>query len=155
MRNHLLLDTGLSPTHLLVESNSLLNKNAIVATNAVDNNAPVAFQQFDIDSASQMLAHKYPTEYVAENYQKALQELYYVLLGVGAFLFLVYLGWAMVQKVNYLAGGKFVYNAGLIGGILMLVALLYSVLKRVRFFRRYTTSDTWYYLHIASGSLGG
>ena len=36
----------------------------------------------------------------------------------------------------------------------MLVALFYSVFKRMKYFKRLATSDTWYYLHIAFGALG-
>ncbi|MCI0506452.1 MAG: hypothetical protein L0Z73_10135, partial [Gammaproteobacteria bacterium] len=117
-------------------------------------NLPVVYQKKFMAGVSQLLAHKYPVEYAAENYEKAIQELYYVLLGIGTFLFLTYLGWAAVQRINFLEDGGFVYNSGLIGGVLMLAALLYSVVKRVRFFRNHIKSDTWYYLHIAFGATG-
>ena len=119
-----------------------------------DKNLPVVYRPKNIVGASQILAHKYPVEYSAESYQKARQELYYVFLGIGVFLFLVYLGWASVRQINFTESGNFVYNAGLVGGILMLIALAYSLFKRINFLRRLTSSDTWYYLHIVCGAVG-
>jgi len=119
-----------------------------------DKNLPVVYQQKNIVGAGQLLAHRYPMEYTADSYSKALQELYYVFLGIGAFAFLAYLGWAATQQVNFLHDGNFVYNSGLIGGILMLFALAYALFKRVRYLRRRATSDTWYYIHIACGGIG-
>jgi len=108
----------------------------------------------NIVTASHMLAHKYPTGFMPENYKKAINELQYVLKGLGIFLLLVYIGWAAVPEINFLQGGNFVYNTGLIGGILMLVALVYVLLKRIRFLRRFVGTDMWYFLHIGAGAAG-
>jgi len=108
----------------------------------------------NIVTASHMLAHKYPTGYMPENYKKAINELQYVIKGMGIFLLLVYIGWAALTATNFLQGGNFVYNTGLIGGILMLVALVYYALKRIRFLRRFVGTDVWYFLHIGTGAAG-
>lgn len=131
-----------------------VNSEEVSRLNNSNKNLPAIYQPKNIAGAGQLLAHKFPVEYSAESYQKARQELYYAFLGIGTFLFLVYLGWAAVHQVNFLEGGGFVYNAGLVGGILMLVALAYSLFKRISFLRRAMTSDAWYYLHIACGAVG-
>ncbi|WP_455221431.1 hypothetical protein [Kaarinaea lacus] len=123
-------------------------------SNEENKNLPVIYQAKNIVGAGQLLAHRYPVEYTAESYAKARQELYYVFLGIGVFIFLAYLGWAATQQVNFLQGGGFVYNSGLIGGILMLFALAYAMIKRIGYLRRHVTSDTWYYIHIACGAIG-
>lgn len=118
-------------------------------------NLPTVYEAKNLVSASEILSQKYPVEYSAENYDKTLKELYYVFLGIGTFLFLVYIGWAAIKEINFTESGDFVYNAGLVGGILMLVALCYSAFKRMKYFKRHATPDTWYYLHIACGAVGG
>lgn len=133
------------------------NASHSAATSQQDNSEkhlPVIYQEKNIVGAGQLLAHRYPMEYSAESYSNAVQELYYVFLGIGVFAFLTYLGWAATQQVNFLHDGNFVYNSGLIGGILMLFALAYALFKRVRYLRRRVTSDTWYYIHIACGAVG-
>ena len=70
------------------------------------------------------------------------------------FLLLVYIGWAALPEINFTQGGNFVYNTGLIGGILMLVALVYALLKRIRFLRRFVGTDSWYFLHIGAAAAG-
>jgi len=100
------------------------------------------------------LSRKYPVAFDADNYEKARRELYYVFLGIASFAFLVYLGWAAIKEINFTESGDFVYNAGLVGGIFMLIALFYSAFKRVVYFRKILTSDTWYYLHIGFGAAG-
>jgi hypothetical protein len=155
-RSDPLFDSGLAQDDSFVKGHSIITEKTGV-TSEPDNkikNLPVVYQKKNLAGASHFLAHKYPMEFAAENYAKAIQELHFVVMGVGAFLFLTYLGWAAVQQINFLEGGGFIYNSGLIGGILMLAALLYSVFKRVRFFRSHIKSDTWYYLHIACGAIG-
>ena len=135
---------------------SALREKFVQPADAADNvkNLPAVYRKKDVVSASQLLAHKYPVEFAAENYQKSLRELQYVLMGIGCFIFLVSLGWAAIPQANFVQGGGFIYNTGLIGGVLMLVALIYSVFKRVKFLRRLITSDAWYYIHIGCGAIG-
>ncbi|MGD8642221.1 MAG: hypothetical protein PVG89_16405 [Gammaproteobacteria bacterium] len=121
-----------------------------------DKNLPALYREKNLSvvGASQILAHKYPAEYSPENYQRALAELRLVLIGIGSFMFLVYMGWAAISQINFTEDGNFVYNAGLIGGLLMLVALIYAVFKRVRSLRRLLKSEALYYLHMACGAAG-
>jgi len=124
------------------------------AANEDAKNLPAVYQFKNIISASQILAKKYTVDFDADNYEKARRELYYVFLGIASFSFLVYLGWAAIKEINFTESGDFVYNAGLVGGILMLVALFYVAFKRMKYFKRHATPDTWYYLHIACGAAG-
>ena len=119
-----------------------------------ENKLPAVYQSKNIVSASDILSQKYPVEFSSDYYEKSLKELYYVFLGIGTYLFLVYIGWAAVKEINFTESGDFVYNAGLVGGILMLIALSYSAFKRMKFFKRHATPETWYYLHIACGAVG-
>ncbi|MGD8567492.1 MAG: hypothetical protein PVJ39_05370 [Gammaproteobacteria bacterium] len=119
-----------------------------------DKNLPVAFDFNNSISASRLLEKKYPIAFVPENYGRSRREVRYMLAGFAAFLLLVYIGWAALSGINYLEDGNFVYNTGLIGGILMLVAILYSAYKRVTLLRHFITMDVWYYTHITCGAIG-
>ena len=132
------------------------NTQSAPAADESKKNLPTTYQKKNISvvGASQLLSHKYPREYSSKNYQKALAELKLVLIGIGSFVFLVYMGWAAVLQINFTKGGGFVYNSGLIGGSLMLVALVYAACKRVKSLRRFVTTNTWYYIHIACGAIG-
>jgi hypothetical protein len=119
-------------------------------------NLPTPYKKKDVGvvGASQILSHKYPPQYSSKNYQKALAELKFMLIGMGTFMFLVFLGWAIVLETNFTEDGEFVYNVGLIGGSLMLVALLYVFFKRVKYLRRLVTTNVSYYIHICCGATG-
>lgn len=117
-------------------------------------NLPVVFDFNNSVSASRLLEKKFPIEFVPENYRKSRREVRYMLAGFAAFLLLTFFGWAAFSGINYLEGGNFVYNTGLIGGILMLVAILYSAYKRVTLLRRFVSMDVWYYTHISCGAVG-
>lgn len=104
--------------------------------------------------ASQLLAENYPASYSPENYQKAINELKLVLKGIAGFVFLVYIGWTAARQHTSTVGGDLIYNAGLVGGSLMLVALIYAIIKRAWGLRRFLASDVLYYVHIACGAVG-
>jgi len=129
-------------------------KRAPLVSRTKNKKLPVLYRAKKYVTASHLLAHKYPSTYTPENYKNAIGELQYVLKGIGIFLLLVYIGWAAIPSTNFLQGGSFVYNTGLIGGILMLVTLFYSLLKRIRYIRRLVGTDTWYILHIGTGAAG-
>ena len=117
-------------------------------------NLPVVYDFNKHISVSRLLAEKFPAPFVPENYQKSQRELQYIWLGIIGFVLLTYIGWAAISQINFLAGGDFVYNTGLIGGILMLVSVLYAAYKRVSSLRRYISSEIWYYIHIGCGAIG-
>jgi hypothetical protein len=56
--------------------------------------------------------------------------------------------------INFQQGIDFHYNVGLIGGIMMLVVLLYAFRKRVRFMKKLGSIESWYYFHLLGGVLG-
>jgi len=119
-------------------------------------NVPTLYKTVKVGNvvASSVLAQNNPLSYSPEYYQKSLTELKQGLKITGVFLILVYAGWAAVIKTNTTVGGGLVYNTGLIGGSLMLVALIYSVTKRIRALHRHLSSEFWYYLHLGCGAVG-
>ncbi len=141
-------------THSKTSESKVKEKSSPRSDKARTDNLPVVYEFKNIISASQVLADKYPVDYDADNYEKSLRELYYVMLGTGVFAFLVYIGWAALKEINFTETGEFVYNAGLVGGILMLVALFYSAFKRLPSMRRLISADAWYYMHIGCGATG-
>lgn len=126
------------------------------STESKSKNLPALIEEKNVAvvSASQLLADNYPATYSPENYQKAITELKIVTKGILAFLFLIYLTWAAVTQTNFTETGDLIYNSGLIGGSLMLVALIYSIVKRSKKLRPLLSSDIWYYIHIACGAIG-
>lgn len=119
-----------------------------------EKNLPVVYDFNHDVSASRLLAHKFPTAFIQENYEKSRRELQYILLGLIGFVLVTYIGWAAISQINYLQGGGFVYNTGLIGGILMLASILYAVYKRSNILRRLISPEIWYYTHISVGAMG-
>ena len=105
-------------------------------------------------SASALLSSRFPMQYSPENYEKSRRELYMVLLGLVAFTFFSFISWGLLRETNYTYGGDFVYNTGLIGGIFMLLALFYSILKRIPALKRIAGADAAYYFHIVCGAVG-
>lgn len=63
-------------------------------------------------------------------------------------------GWAKWSQISFIANYDFIYYTGLTGGIIMLVALTYSLRKRVGFMRNFGKVETWYYVHICAGISG-
>jgi len=119
-------------------------------------NIPTLYKAINVGdiSANGLLIQNNPSSYSPEYYQKALSELKLGLKIIGVFLILVYVGWAAAVKTNTTDNGGLIYNTGLIGGSLMLVALLYSVVKKIRSLHRVLSSEVWYYLHIGCGAVG-
>lgn len=119
-------------------------------------NLPTLYKPENVNvvGSSGLLAQTNPLAYSPDYYQKALTELKTGLKIIGMFLFLVYVGWVAAIKTNSTGSGGLIYNTGLIGGSLMLVALIYSVIKRIRSLHRLLSSEVWYYLHIGCGAVG-
>lgn len=51
-------------------------------------------------------------------------------------------------------GSEFGYNLGLVGGILMLLLLVYPLKKRVRFLQRMGSAKPWFIFHMVCGVVG-
>jgi hypothetical protein len=66
---------------------------------------------------------------------------------------LAVLGWQVAGGRYYTAGSDFGYNLGLVGGMLMLILLLYPLRKHVRFMDRLGATRHWFRVHMVIGVL--
>jgi len=104
--------------------------------------------------ATAVLAAKYPSQFHSERDRKSRREtrmvsflLLLVMLGLGY-------SWSQWAGINFRADGDFHYNSGLIGGIIMLVVLLYAIIKRLKLLRKIGKMEIWYYMHLFGGIAG-
>lgn len=74
-----------------------------------------------------------------------------VLLIVG---YLIFSGHFIPTKNLYKPGDNVGYNIGLVGGLMMLIMLLYSLRKRARFMKDLGPLPTWFRWHMVLGILG-
>ena len=118
------------------------------------NNLPVPYEFNRAVSVSGMFSDKYQATYSEENYEKSSRELAMVMLGLVVFVFLCIIGWGVSKEINFLNGGDFVYNTGLIGGILMLLTFVHSFVKRSLYLGKLINSTYSYYFHVICGACG-
>ncbi|MFV2056158.1 MAG: hypothetical protein ACC707_06795 [Thiohalomonadales bacterium] len=121
--------------------------------------APASNNQSDIDespllSATAILAAKFPTSFAEDKDHKSKSETRYGAVISIILLSLVGYGWMQWSGINFQADGDFHYNSGLIGGIIMLLVLVYAVRKRVKLFNKFGSMEGWYYFHLIGGILG-
>jgi len=64
------------------------------------------------------------------------------------------IGWMVRRNALYTSGSSFGYALGLIGGLMMLLLLLYPLRKRVRFMQGWGALKYWFWLHMFGGILG-
>ncbi|MDH5327728.1 MAG: hypothetical protein OEZ68_08130 [Gammaproteobacteria bacterium] len=107
-----------------------------------------------IIGATALLAAKYPTHAAEKNDRKSRFETRLVLFITLALTALIVYGWTQWGKINFRASFDFVYNSGLIGGILMLLTLLYAIRKRVKLLKKLGGMEGWYYFHLIGGVIG-
>jgi len=80
--------------------------------------------------------------------------------GLGAPLFFalvaaaLYLGWSMRQRSYLTAEDGLGYALGIIGGVMMLLLLVYPLRKRLSFMRHWGATRHWFRMHMAFGVLG-
>ena len=67
---------------------------------------------------------------------------------------LVAAGWAVRNGNYYEAGDDFGYYLGVIGGLMMLTLLLYSLRKHIRFMHSWGVTKHWFRLHMFLGITG-
>lgn len=107
-----------------------------------------------IVSAVSILKQQYPGQFNQSNDQasRASSRRFFVISSlIALFVTFSWLRWGQLGlTINY----AFVYNTGLAGGLLMLVALSYSVRKRLPLLRYAGKVESWYYLHLATGVAG-
>ena len=78
-------------------------------------------------------------------------------VGIGYWLLISILAvaaWAVGEKEYYTPGSDLGYNLGLVGGIMMLLLLLYPLSKRMRFLRWLVPLKYWFMTHMFLGVLG-
>lgn len=62
--------------------------------------------------------------------------------------------WAVREGHYYEPGDNFGYYLGVVGGVMMLVLLLYSLRKHIRFMRNWGPTKHWFRLHMILGIAG-
>jgi hypothetical protein len=62
--------------------------------------------------------------------------------------------WLFLTRVEYTPGSDLGYNLGLVGGVAMLLTLLYPVCKRVRFLYSWVQMKHWFHAHMVLGIAG-
>lgn len=79
---------------------------------------------------------------------------YAPLLFMAAVGFVLYLGWRSRAEQYLTAESGLGYLLGIIGSAMMLLLMLYSMRKRMRFMRRLGATKHWFRLHMILGILG-
>ena len=105
-------------------------------------------------TVTRLLSKRFAGHFNEENYRKCIYDLQVALLSFSTLLVVVCSGWLLISNTNFLAHGDFVYNAGLLGGFLMLCAIFYALMKRIRFINKLGHNETWYYAHLFCGIAG-
>ena len=67
---------------------------------------------------------------------------------------LVGVAWAITRIWTYVPGNGMGYNLGLVGGVMMLILLVYPLRKRVRFMRNWVNTRPWFVFHMTLGLCG-
>ena len=107
-----------------------------------------------IINATALLAAKYPNYFADNNDLRTKAESRTVFVISSLILGIIAFGWMNWNAINFQADGDFTYNSGLIGGITMVVILLYAARKRMKLLRKAGNMEVWYYFHLLGGVLG-
>jgi hypothetical protein len=81
---------------------------------------------------------------------KRTQEIW---IGIGQFA-LVMLAWVITRTWTYTPGSEMGYNLGLVGGIMMLILLVYPMRKRIPMMRGWGNTRPWFLFHMTMGLCG-
>lgn len=109
---------------------------------------------FNDVTVTRLLAKRFPVAFNEANYQKCIRELQIALLSLSGFIVITALSWITLSNTNFLVNSDFSYNAGLLGGFLMLVSVIYALLKRIKFIYAMGHNETWFYAHLVCGVVG-
>jgi len=112
-----------------------------------DNSSPIV-------GATTLLAAKYPSYVAEEKDAKSKAETRVVLFIAAIILAIITYGWTQWGDINFERTSEFKYNSGLIGGIMLLIVLIYALRKRVKFLKKLGGIEGWYYFHLIGGVFG-
>ncbi|WP_455220294.1 hypothetical protein [Kaarinaea lacus] len=111
-------------------------------------------QDGGIVSAVAILKQKYPGQFNQSKNEasRASSRKFYLISSIIAVI--IVSAWLQWGQFSFIADYSFIYNTGLAGGILMLLALTYSLRKRLAIFRNAGKVEAWYYMHLFAGVSG-
>lgn len=105
-------------------------------------------------SAARMFADRYPEFFADKNNSRSKLESRIVLTSLMIITAGVLMTWNVWDERYFHTDSDIIYYMGLTGGILLLLTLFYSLRKRVRAFRKWGKTTTWYYMHLIVSVLG-
>jgi len=105
-------------------------------------------------SAAKLFADRYPEFFADQNNTRSRVESRIVLTSLVIIAIAVILTWIAWDERYFHTDSDIIYYMGLFGGILLLTTLLYSLRKRVKAFRKWGKTTTWYYIHLLASVIG-
>ena len=105
-------------------------------------------------SAAELFSDRYPDYFADLNNLRSKTESRIVLSVLSIVALGVIVAWIFWQEQYFRTDGDLVYYMGLTGGILLLIAALYALRKRVKLFSKIGNMATWYYIHLTAGVIG-
>lgn len=105
-------------------------------------------------SMATIWADRYPDIFVDANYKRSRTETRVVLSVIFLVMAIVASMWFYWEGHSLPTDSDLIYNMGLVGGILLLVAFAYTLRKRLRILRRSGSLVAWYYIHLVAGIVG-
>ena len=105
-------------------------------------------------TVTRLLAKRFAVGFNEANYFKCIREMQVALLYLSGFIVVTAMSWLVISNTNFLTNSDFSYNAGLLGGFLMLCSIFYAMFKRIRFIYAMGHNETWFYAHLVCGVLG-
>ena len=75
-------------------------------------------------------------------------------LSIPLFAAMSWLGWVVAHGRYYKPGDDFGYNLGLVGSLMMLALLTYTLRKNLRFARNWGQLKYWFFFHMFCGIVG-
>jgi hypothetical protein len=133
------------------------DNNSGATNNSTTQNASSTIQDYyqnGIISVTAILKERYPGQLnqVKNEASKASFRRFFIVASVVSAI--VASGWLKWNQISVIADYNFIYYSGLAGGIIMLVALTYSLRKRIGFMKHFGKVESWYYVHIFAGITG-
>lgn len=105
-------------------------------------------------TVTRLLAKRFASAFNEGNYFRCIRDIQICLLYLSGFIVATALSWLVISNTNFLTNSDFSYNAGLVGGFLMLCSIFYAMFKRIKFIYAMGHNETWFYAHLICGVLG-